>query len=325
MKKIIIIYLICIIGLFFLPAFLITECNIEDNVVADGIDKKRIKLQISVTGEIVELPLEDYLMGVLVGEMPISYEVEALKAQAVVARTYTLNKIKNSDEAHKNADMCDDINHCQAYKTKEYALNCWDDKEENQKWDKINRAVKETKDEVITYNGSLINAFFHANSGGITEDISNIWGRENIPYLKSVNSEEIDFREERKVFSISDINKVMKNKDSEYVEITGGDEAYTLIDDKIKVLEYNSSGRVNRLQISNIILEGTEVRSLFDLKSTLISIKFENNDVIFETKGYGHGIGLSQDGANAMALKGAKYKEIIKKYYTDVEIKKLEK
>ena len=134
-----------------------------------------------------------------------------------------------------------------------------------------------------------------------------------------------NFREERKVFSISDINKVMKNKDSEYVEITGGDEAYTLIDDKIKVLEYNSSGRVNRLQISNIILEGTEVRSLFDLKSTLINIKFENNDVIFETKGYGHGIGLSQDGANAMALKGAKYKEIIKKYYTDVEIKKLEK
>ena len=325
MKRIIVIYLICIIGLFFLPVFLIKECEIEDNTLTAGIDKKIIKLQMSNTGEIIELTLEDYLKGVLVGEMPISYESEALKAQAVVARTYTLNKIKNLDEIHKDADVCDDINHCQAYKTKEYALSCWDDKEENQKWSKISSAVKETKDEVITYKNNLINALFHANSGGITEDISNIWGHENIPYLKSVKSEEIDLREDRKVVSIAEINEIMKNRKPEYIVIVSEGEEYTLIGDKIKVSEYNSTGRVNRFQISNIILEGTELRSLFDLKSTLVNIKFENNNVIFETKGYGHGIGLSQDGANAMALKGSGYKEIIKKYYTNIEIKTLEK
>ena len=170
MRKIILIYLICIIGIFFLPVILVKEyTNIKSNK-----EVLRIKLLLTENNEIVEMSLDDYIMGVLIGEMPVEYNLEALKAQAVVARTYTLNKINNSSDTHEESDMCDDINHCQAYKTKEYALSCWNDNEENEKWNKIKKAVLETSNTVITYNDELINAFFHANSGGKTEDISNI-------------------------------------------------------------------------------------------------------------------------------------------------------
>lgn len=137
MKKIIVIYLVCIIGLFFLPVILIKEYKPSEEQVEKSVTQ--IKLLISETGEIIEMSLDDYIMGVLIGEMPVTYEIEALKAQAVVARTYTLNKILNSPASHENADMCDNINHCQAYKTKEYALSCWSDSEENEKWNKIKK------------------------------------------------------------------------------------------------------------------------------------------------------------------------------------------
>ena len=208
MKKIIIIYLICIIVLFFLPVFFVKEQQSEKEYLEQN--NRKIKVLLTDTEEIIEIDLDDYIMGVIVGEMPVSYELEALKAQAIVARTYTLNKLNTDLDSHLNADMCDDINHCQAYKTKEYALSCWDDKEEQKKWAKIKKAVLDTKDEVITYDGNLINAFFHANSGGKTEDISNIWGKENIPYLKSVETIYETEIKEKVNLSYDEINKKMK-------------------------------------------------------------------------------------------------------------------
>lgn len=327
MKKILIIYFISIVGLFFVPALIIKE----KNVIAYNnleITNKKIQLLITETNEVKELYLEEYIMGVLVGEMPVSYDIEALKTQAVVARTYTLNKILNSQDAHKNADMCDDINHCQAYKTKEYALACWDDNEENEKWNKIKRAVLETQNQIITYNNKIINAFFHANSGGRTEDISNIWGHENIPYLKSVTSLENDLRIEEKTLSYQEIDEIMKLSYPQYIELTNdvqlnSKNQFNLNGDNeqnIKIIEKNSSGRVAKLHVSNIILDGTDARTLFSLGSTLFEITNNKDEVIFKTYGYGHGIGLSQDGANAMAQSGVKYKEIIKHYYNGCEI-----
>lgn len=328
MRKILIIYFICIIVLFFLPALLVKEKNV---IATNNSESKQmiIRLYCTENNKIIELDIEEYVMGVLIGEMPVSYELEALKAQAVVARTYTLNKLLNYPSAHEGADMCDDINHCQAYKTKEYALECWDDEEENEKWNKIRKAIIETQNEVITYNGELINAFFHANSGGKTEDILNIWGHENIPYLKSVRSYEDDFRIEEIEYSYREIDEIMRLKYSNYMEITNNIQLdwnnQTSVsgdtNEYVKILEKNSSGRISKMQISNIILEGTEARTLFNLKSTLFEVKSDKEKVNFKTYGYGHGIGLSQDGANSMAQAGANYKEIIKHYYTDVEIK----
>ena len=229
--------------------------------------------------------------------------------------------------------MCDDINHCQAYKTKEYALSCWDDKEENEKWSKIKRAVLETQNEVITYQGNLINAFFHAHSGGKTEDICNIWGHESLPYLKSVDGLEKEEKKEEKTFTWEEIDKILQEK---YIEYKKLDEFFSSIvandtrvesgsqfeNERIKILEYNSSDRVAKLQISNLVLEGTEVRNLFGLRSTKMKIYQDVEKVTFQTDGYGHGVGLSQEGANSMAFQGANYQEIIKHYYTGVEIEK---
>lgn len=341
MKKILVIYTIFIIILFFVPVLFVRKSEKINNEFNES--ERKIRLLFSGKNEIVELSLDEYIMGVLIGEMPVSYELEALKAQAIVARTYTLNKIINSPNSHENADMCDDINHCQAYKTKEYALACWDDEEENDKWNKIKKAVLETQNEVITYNGQLINAFFHANSGGKTEDSLNIWGKENIPYLKSVDGFEEDIFADSVEISYKDFENIMKKNYSNYIsrfdetvnktedakryieELPNIEQKETVaenVNEFIKILEKNSSGRVSKIQVSNIVMEGTVFRSLFGLRSTFIEINIGKNYIVFNTKGYGHGIGLSQDGANALAKKGLNYQEIIKHYYTSVNIEK---
>lgn len=300
-----------IIGLFVFMLF----CFCVSNFFCIGLpneqdDIKYIKLLITSTNEVVEISLDDYLIGVLVGEVPSAYEDEALKAQAVVARTYTLYKLKNSPNSHEKADMCDDINHCQAYKTKEYAMQCWDDDVEKVKWDKLENAVKSTSGKVITYKNNLINAFFHAHSGGMTEDVKYIWGKEDIPYLKSVKSEEGYLYEDKVAISKKDFFNIVKSKYSDF-----DDTATNYSVDKL-----TPSGRVDEMTIGNKKLAGTEVRTLYGLRSTYFSLKEEGENMIFTTNGYGHGIGMSQEGANYMAQNGSTYDEIIKHYYTDVDI-----
>lgn len=291
MKKVVVIYLISVILIFFLPIIMIKENKYNKIYNVESVEK--IRLLNTGTGNITEMALDEYIMGVIIGEMPVDYELEALKAQAIVARTYTLNKILNDTKSHENADVCDDINHCQAYKTKEYALASWDDEEESDKWNKVRKAVLETSDIVIAYDNKLINAFFHSNSGGKTEEISNIWGHEEIPYLRSVESFEKDLILDNVTLTIEEIDKIMQDKYSNYISLKK--------DGYIEIMELNSSGRVAKIKISNIILEGTEARSLFGLRSTFFTVRKENENIIFETKGYGHGIGMSQYGANEMA------------------------
>lgn len=296
---------------FMLICFLVINCfTIGVEKLNSLVKVDKIKVLIKETGEIKEMSLDEYLIGVLVGEVPSTYDFEALKAQAVVARTYTLYKIYNSPGAHESADMCDDINHCQAFKTKEYAFDCWDDETEESKWNKLEKAVKETSGEVITYNGEIINAFFHAHSGGMTEDVKYLWGKEEIPYLKSVESEEGYDYDDKVIYSKLDFCNILKEK---YPDI----DTTTL---EYSINEYTPSGRVSILTINNNSILGTEARNLFGLRSTYFSIEENDNEIIFSTKGYGHGIGMSQEGANYMALHGSNYKDIITHYYTGVKI-----
>lgn len=282
--------------------------NIE-NFETSG-ENSTIKLLLTEQNEVVELNFDDYIKGVLIGEMPVSFEIEALKAQALVARTYTLYKLKNSESSHENADICDDVNCCQCYKTKEYAFASWDDSGEKEKWLKVEEAVETTKNQVITYNGEIIAAFFHANSASKTEDVKHIWGEEEIPYLKSVEGFEIDLEEDNKILSSGEFEKIIKEKD----------ESYTYKSGDIKILDYTTSGRVNSIQIGANTIKGTEFRNLFGLKSTNIEIEATDEAIKIKTKGYGHGVGMSQVGANQMALDGKKYDEIVKHYYSGVEI-----
>ena len=275
-----------------------------------------IKLYHSKTGDIEELPIDEYLYGVVSSEMPVSYNIDALKAQAVVARTYTIYQITHSNGKHVDADICDNYACCQAWISKEDRLDKWNNDEAEDNWKKIVEAVDSTQGKIITYNGEAIDAFFHSNSGGITEIASNVWGGQNFPYLKSVETAgEDDYSEYNSEVELSKeelINKI-KEKHKE-IEIDFDK------DDSIKILELTESGRVKTIKLGNIQIAGTELRTLLGLKSTNFNFEIKDNSVIFFVKGYGHGVGMSQTGANSLAKQGKNFEEIIKHFYCDVEI-----
>lgn len=292
--------------------------NSEDNTVEiyDYSQYKTIKLYHTDTEEIEELPIDEYLYGVVSAEMPADYELEALKAQAIVARTYTLYQIINNNDKHGDADICDDSSCCQAWISKDNRLARWDEDLRESNWNKIVQAVDETSGKIITYNGSPINAFFHSNSGGTTEVVSNVWGGTDLPYLQSVEtSGESDYSQYSSELTISKDDLVDKLK-TKYpdIEIDFDDE------NAIEILEYTDSGRVKTIKFGNIEIAGTEARTLLGLRSTNFSFSIDGDNIIFSVIGYGHGVGMSQTGADSLAKSGSTCEEIIKHFYTGVEI-----
>ncbi len=274
-----------------------------------------IKLLHKKTNEIEEVKIDDYLCNVVSAEMPADYELEALKAQAIVARTYTIYKVQN--KKHENADICDDSTCCQAWVSKENRLERWEETKREENWNKIQQCVNETKGKIITYNNQPINAFFHANSGGTTELPVNVWGGSGLPYLQVVQtageegytqySSEVDLTQEEL------INKLKTKYEDIQIDFNN--------DEDVKIIEHTDSNRVKTVKFGNHELSGVETRTLLGLKSTNCEIKKENNQIKFLVKGYGHGVGMSQTGANTMAKQGNNCEEIIKHFYVGIEIK----
>lgn len=276
-----------------------------------------IKLLHQKTGQVEEIELDTYLYGVVSAEMPASYALEALKAQAVVARTYTIYKVKN--RKHDNSDICDDSTCCQAWISKEDRLARWEESSRESNWQKIEQCVNETKGKIITYQNEPINAFFHANSGGTTELPVNVWGGSNLPYLQVVQTagEEGYKQYASKVeFSHDELIKKLKTK---YEDIQINFEN----NEDIKILGYTDSNRVKTVKFGNHEISGVEARTIFGLKSANFEIIKEANKIIFSVIGYGHGVGMSQTGADMMAKQGSNYEEIINHFYTGVEIKEI--
>ena len=276
-----------------------------------------IKLLHKESGQIEELPIDEYLYGVVSAEMPANYEEEALKAQAVAARTYTIYQISNNIGKHGEADICNDFTCCQAWISKENRMQKWSEKDREKNWNKIISAVNATAGQIITYNNEAINAFFHSNSGGKTELASNVWiGGKDFPYLQSIEtSGEDGYTQYSSEVTISKKDLLEKLK-QEYPDIQIKYEE----SESIKILDYTQSGRVKTVKFGNTEIAGTKVRSLFGLKSTNFSIKLEGDNIIFSVKGYGHGVGMSQTGADSMAKTGKSYEMILKHFYTGVEI-----
>lgn len=329
MKKVFIYFFVFLLVFFLLPALLtkknveakVPENNVEDSIeqVSDNeYDYKNygtIKLLHSDTGEVEEVPLDTYLCNVVSAEMPVDFELEALKAQAVVARTYTIYKIQN--KKHDNAGICDDSSCCQAWVSKEERFARWDEEKRESNWAKIEQCVNETKGKIITYNGTPINAFFHSNSGGTTELPVNVWGGgTNLPYLQVIETAGEEGYSQYQSEAIFTQDELIEKLKSKYEDIT--------IDfnnnDDLKILDYTDSGRVKTVKFGNHELSGTETRSLFDLRSTNFEIIKEDGNVKFSVKGYGHGVGMSQTGANSLAKEGKNYEDIIKHFYVGVEI-----
>jgi len=289
---------------------------IEDNKVKDVI-----KLKITSTGEIKEIKVSDYLKGVLPSEMPPEYDMEALKAQVVVARTYLYQKIAAG--GHNDADICDSAAHCQAYYSTEQILKIW---EKSKGWDEATRelhakkvamAVDTTENIAVTYNGEYIRAYFHACSGGKTENVSNIWGRQNIPYLVSVESPgEENYRNysSKVQLSVSELQTKLNSDASKKcsIDVNRGD--------VVKVLSYTDTGRVDKVEIGGVVYTAEKLRTLLGLRSTNFKVEYENKEVTFNVIGNGHGVGMSQVGANYYAEQGYTFDEIITHYYTGVDI-----
>lgn len=340
MKKILIYFMGFILICFILPAICTKTVEVENSntmakeeIEAQTTEKKEetsnrevydyrefntIKLLHMETGEIEESHLDEYLIGVVSAEMPASYEIDALKAQAIVARTYTIYQIKNNGAKHEGANICDSYACCQAWISKDERLAKWEEGERETNWQKIVQAVNETSGEIITYDGQPINAFFHSNSGGITESSVNIWGGVEYPYLKSVETSGEDGYSQYNsevVFSKEELLNKIKEKYAD-IQIDWNSE------NAIQIQEYTDSGRVRTIKFGNISIAGTEARTILGLKSTNFVITYRDDKIIFTVKGYGHGVGMSQTGADSLAKQGNRYKEIIKHFYTGVEVTK---
>lgn len=266
----------------------------------------QVRVKRNETNVVETIPLEQYLIGVLAGEMPVSYDIEALKAQAVAARTYAIRKIEINKQ--NEYDVIDTIND-QVYLDQDYLKQLWQQKYE-QNIKKIKQAIKETRGEYLTYNGKTIQAFFFSTSSGATENCQDVFG-ENLPYLISVTS-----TWDQNSPSYLTTTTFTKEEFYQKLEIP--------YEDNLNIeIERNQTNSINQITINNITLRGTEFRFKLGLKSTNIEIEEQEDNIIIKSKGYGHGVGMSQYGAYELAKQGYTYDEILKYYYQGIEFKKI--
>ena len=306
LKKLIVITLL----LLFLPYFILKIClkESENNLFFQYGENTCVKVKREQKNIIEEVPLEEYVVGVLSGEMPLSFEEEALKAQAVAARTYVLKKMQEK----KEYDVVDTVSN-QVYFNEEERKEKWKDQFEERN-DKIKKIVNETKGEYVVYQNEIIEAFFFSTSVGVTENSGEVFSKQ-LPYLVSVES-----KWDEKVSPVYQVEYDFKLTD--FYQKLGLPYQDQLT---IKILKSTSSGRVKKLSINGIELEAGMVFSKLNLKSTFFTIEQIGSVVHIVTKGYGHGVGMSQYGANGMAKEEYHYDQILKHYYQGTEIKKLKK
>ena len=256
-------------------------------------------------GTIHDMDLEEYLVGVVLAEMPAEFELEALKAQAVVARTYALKRMTTGNKHPQNA-VCTDPACCQAYRETDAFLQDGN----AEQLQKIRLAAQETKGRVLLYNGNLIEATYYSCSGGRTEDAQAVWGAE-IPYLQSVESpgeESATHYIDTVQFSAAEFSRLLDR------ELPGNPATW------IGDVSYTEGGGVDRIYIVNQEYQGTQLRRLLDLRSTAFVITAAGDTVTITTKGYGHRVGMSQYGAEAMALTGSNYTQILAHYYPGTQL-----
>lgn len=243
-------------------------------------------------GEIISMGVEEYVLKCLAKEMPPSFEMEALKAQAVAIRSYL--SCKKGHEKHDGALVCTDFNCCAAFL---HDLSSLGEKNET----KLRTAVLQTKGQILMFDGLPANTVFHAISAGKTENAKDVWGTD-LPYLRSV---------------LSDVDKsIEKYESSATFSKDQVKEIFLVSNAQISEIERTDAGYVKHLKIGGIKFSGTEVRNKLNLRSTAFFVSCNEKDVVFKVHGYGHGVGMSQWGANEYAKKGFSYKEILEHYYS---------
>ena len=293
LKKLVVLLSIWLLFVVLIPAILIILINVIES--EPQITVYDYKLQ-----QKRELHLEDYVRGVVAAEMPASFSLEALKAQAIAARTYALKK-KHTGQRLTTASKYD-----QAWISKQELSDKWSKSDFFCNWSKVSAAVEATKDMVLVYNGKLITAAYHSTSGGQTAAAVEVWGG-NIPYLKTVNSfceSESPYYNQQQFFSWQQLAEKLKTSNHK----------------QIKVIARSRSGRVLKIKINEQVFSGREIRQKLGLNSTKFKISNNAQGIKFIVDGFGHGVGMSQYGAQGLAQAGYDFIEILKHYYPQAKI-----
>jgi len=320
------IFLWGIIGIIFLVVIIpMFTLFIFNNFNSPQVEITSIETAINVfnhkTGKLMRMDLEEYVQGVVAAEMPASFELEALKAQALAARTYAYKRMIKPDERvkklHPEADVVTDHTICQAWVSNDELKERWGFWDYRKYKSKIVKAVQATKGKILVYDQQIIDPVYHAScGGGRTENSGEVWNH-NFPYLTSVAciSHEDKHYRDTKTIPMRNIDVALgTNLAAIPASKLMGSSSY------IKVLEATGAGRVKSINIGGKIYSGVEIRTKLGLKSTWFNWQINENSITFITRGYGHAVGMCQYGANQFAKSGKTYEQIVKHYYQGIEI-----
>lgn len=329
MRTIVLVILFLFIVTIVLPVFITQGCDMFKGPEKGYLDEKPYETVVYFHGDRVirSMDLEEYIKGVVAAEMPASFHREALKAQAVAARTYTVKRMTSlggsPNPDHPEVDVCTNSTHCQAWISeeqfrqnlrKQFGIFGYKKYLEN-----VSKAVEDTRGLILVYQDQVIDPLFHSTSGGFTENSEQVFSA-MVPYLRSVSSpyeEHSPKLTSRVEMKVSDFIRTLEQK-FDGLKINSKD-----IPSEIEVLELSRGGKIISVRIGNKTLSGREVRAALDLNSTNFKIGCEGDTVVITTVGYGHGVGMSQYGADGMARMGDSYDKILKHYYTGVDIKRI--
>lgn len=290
----------------------------EPNVVSAA--SRVLHVYNDETNIVEPMQIEDYLVGVVAGEMPASYDIEALKAQAVAARTYTLWRVSNHPCKSHNADICTDSKCCQAFRSDDDMHRIWGSSDYEVFAKKVRLAVESTRGETLYYGGEPIEALFHSSAGGRTESSENVYAAAR-PYLRSVSSPDGD--ELSAAETVFFEAKAFAGTVNAQYPSAGLSTKASKLKKQVEILSRFESGRVEAIALGGVTLTGREFRGLFELRSANFALDFTSKGVNVSTVGYGHGVGMSQRGADAMAKTGLDYASILLHYYTGAKLVRL--
>ncbi|MBU3159326.1 stage II sporulation protein D [Clostridium frigoris] len=294
------------------------------SVIKYDLMPKVTKVKVFITKEntIKEVNLEDYVTGVVASEMPVGFEIEAIKAQAVAARTYALAHVAQLGGAGckngKGADVCDTV-HCQVYMTKNERIKVWGRVKGEGYWNKIKNAVEATAGEVLTYNDNLVmEPYYFSTSSGKTENSEDVFTT-SVPYLRSVESpgeEKLKNTKSSKTFNYKELSQIINNNYYNARVYASN------IRNQVIIIDRTQAGSVKNIKVGSITMTGSKFRTMLGLKSSNFIIKFNSSSLEIDCSGYGHDVGMSQYGADAMAKKGENYIDILTHYYQGTAISK---
>ena len=295
----------------------------KEDILQNDSKTPHIQVYLAKENKIVDINLEEYVRGVVCAEMPAEFNLEALKAQAVAARTYALAHMKEYGGTKcsyaKGADICDTVN-SQAYMSKEERFSLWKSSAAIGYWNKITDAVNQTEGEILTFNDKLaLEPYYFAVSSGKTENAVDVFAS-NEPYLKTVSSLGEEAAPNYKTTNKYSFNEFANIINSNYFKAKLNSKN---IKNQVNIQERTSAGSVKKIKLGNVVISGSDFRSIFNLNSANFKITVSNKDIQIDCYGYGHGVGMSQWGAEAMAKAGSSFQQILTHYYQGIKIEKI--